>query len=121
MRSLGILVVSLAGDDRADLTDREDKRSVERLFAHATIKILDEPVLCRLARRDVMPRDADVAGPRQHRVRGELGAVIGDDPGSSPASARHTQPLATSRRALPFLPADTSDLRCLASCRRPAA
>ena len=28
---------------------------------------------------DIMPPDADVAGPGQHRVRGELGAVIADD------------------------------------------
>ena len=79
MRPLGIVVVSPAGEDRAGLTDRKEQRLVEQLVAHATIKTLDEPVLRRLARRDVMPLDADIAGPGEHRVRGELGAVIADD------------------------------------------
>ena len=58
---LGVVVVHPAGEDQARLADREGQRLVEKLVAHATIEALDEPVLRRLARRDVMPTSPDQA------------------------------------------------------------
>lgn len=57
------------------LADGEEQRLVEQLVAHATVEAFDEPVLRRLARRDVMPLDAHVAGPGEHRVRRQFGPV----------------------------------------------
>lgn len=61
------------------MANREEQRLVEQLVAHTTIEALDEPVLGRLARRNVMPLDAHVDGSGEHRVRGEFGAVVVDD------------------------------------------
>ena len=48
-------------------------------MAHAAVEAFDEAVLHRLARRDEVPVDAVSFAPGQHGVRGELGAVVGDD------------------------------------------
>jgi hypothetical protein len=42
---------------------------------------LDEPVLLRLAWRDVVPADAGRVGPAQDRVRDQLAVVVGSDLG----------------------------------------
>ena len=46
---------------------------------HLRIECFTDPVLHRLARRDEVPVDARLLAPGQHRVRGELGAMIADD------------------------------------------
>jgi hypothetical protein len=52
---------------------------IEALVAEATVQALDEAVLHRLARRDVVPLDLAIFLPLQDRPRCQLGA-----PGSSP-------------------------------------
>jgi hypothetical protein len=52
---------------------------VQAFIAEPAVEALDEPVLLRLARRDVVPGDATFLMPAQHRVRGQLGAVVADD------------------------------------------
>lgn len=61
MRSLGVGVLYPVGEDCTGLTDREEQRLVEQFVAHATIEALYELVLRRLARRDVVPLDANAA------------------------------------------------------------
>ncbi len=68
-----------SGQGRSAPADREKQCLVEKLVAHATVEALDEPVLRRLARRDIVPLHAGVARPRQHRVRGQLSPVVADD------------------------------------------
>jgi hypothetical protein len=47
------------------------------------------------ARRDVVPGDVALVGPAQHRVRGQLGAVVRDDcPG---LGAAHHDPIELAR------------------------
>lgn len=52
-----------------------EKRFVQQLVAHAIVEALDEPMLCRLARRDITPLDTGVAGPGEHRFCRQLGPV----------------------------------------------
>ena len=79
MGPLGVIMIEPARQDRTSQADREEQGFVKELVAHATFEAADEPVLRRLARRDVMPLDAGVAGPGEHRVRGKLGTVTADD------------------------------------------
>jgi hypothetical protein len=44
-----------------------------------TVEALDEAILRRLAPRDVVPFDAIAGAPAEHGIRGQFGAVIGDD------------------------------------------
>jgi len=53
-----------------------EQRLVEQLVAQASIEARDEGILAWLA---LMPADAVLIGPAQHRIGGELGAVVGDD------------------------------------------
>src|SRR3546814_14874405 len=57
----------------------EEQRLVQKLITHPAIEALDIAVLHRLAGRDVMPLDADLAAPCEHRVRCQLGPVVADD------------------------------------------
>ena len=49
-----------------------EQRLVQQLVAQTAAEALDEGVLGRLARRDVMPVDLAVVGKGQDRIRGEL-------------------------------------------------
>ena len=61
MRPLGVVVIDPAREDRARLADGEEQRLVEQFVAHATDKTLDEPILRRLARCNIVPLDAGIA------------------------------------------------------------
>ena len=63
VRTLGILVMDPAGKVRASMADCKEQRLVEQFVAHAIIRVLDEPVLRRVAWRDGMPLDANTARP----------------------------------------------------------
>ena len=63
MRSLGIIIVSPGGDRLARMSGAHEQRLVEKFVAHATVEALDKPVLRWLARRDIVPLDAGIAGP----------------------------------------------------------
>ena len=70
----------------------KEQRLVEELVAHAAVEALAEGVLHRLARRDVMPGDALGLAPGENGVRGELGAIVGDDdPGTAAAGDERCQ------------------------------
>lgn len=61
------------------MIEAEEQRFVQKLIAHLRVERFADPVLHRFARRDEVPGDARLLAPGQHRVRGELGAVIADD------------------------------------------
>lgn len=52
----------------------------EKLIPHSVVERLAEPVQNRLARRNEVPGDAVILNPGQHRLRGELGAIVRDNP-----------------------------------------
>jgi len=74
-----------AGDRRFGVGEREEQRLVEELVAHAPVEALDESVLGRLPRLDVMPIDLGRRRPADRRVRGELGSVVGNNRRRPPA------------------------------------
>jgi hypothetical protein len=55
------------------------KPTASQNVAQPAVEALDEAVLLRFARRDVVPADAGRIRPAQDRVRGQLGAVVADD------------------------------------------
>ena len=57
-------------------------------------KALDEAVLLRLARRNVVPAGATLVSPAQDRIRRQLGAVVADNGAGLAASTDHIVQLA---------------------------
>src|SRR5580692_2139031 len=57
---------------RPGVRQRMEQPLVQQLIAQATVEAFDEPVLLRLAGRDIMPSDCVAVGPRQHRGQGQL-------------------------------------------------
>ncbi len=75
-------LVVVVGPDRdlcPGMIEAKEQALVEKFVAHATVEALAEAVLHRLSRRDKMPDDVVVLRPGEHRVRRELGPVVGDD------------------------------------------
>ncbi len=79
VRPLGIVVGDPFGDLGSHVVEAEEQRLVQELVAHSAIEAFHEGVLDRLAGRDEVPVDGVVLAPGQHRIAGELGAVVGDD------------------------------------------
>src|ERR1700761_1965872 len=77
--SLGVVVDSPCFDDLTRLRKVAEQMLVETLVAQAAIEALDEAVLGRFARHDVVPFDATLFLPGQDCARGQLGAVVADD------------------------------------------
>ena len=61
------------------LIEIDEQALIEKLVAHPAVEGLDVAVLHRSARCDVMPIHTMILRPAQHRVRGELGAIVGND------------------------------------------
>jgi hypothetical protein len=57
---------------------RAKQRVVKEFVPQPSIEALDEGVLDRLARRDVMPGHSVVVGPAQDRIRGEFASIVAD-------------------------------------------
>jgi hypothetical protein len=57
---------------------RAEQRLVQEFIPQPSIEALDEGVLDRLARRDVMPGHPAVVRPAQDRIRGEFAAIVAD-------------------------------------------
>ena len=79
VRTLGVVVDPPCLDDLARLLEAGEEMLVEALIAQAPVEALDEAVLHRLARRDVVPFDMALLLPVQDGVRGQLGAVVAHD------------------------------------------
>ena len=85
VRSPFVVVTPPGLEHRARVRQGSKQRLVQQLVTQAPVEALIEAVLLGLARRDVMPADAGVVGPRQDGVRGVFRAVVADDGvGSAP-------------------------------------
>jgi hypothetical protein len=74
MRSLRV-VAPPGPQNGTSVGQRSEQRFVEQLVVQAAIKALDEPVLLRLAGRDVVLPDAGLVRPAKNGIRSQLGAV----------------------------------------------
>jgi hypothetical protein len=79
VRPVGVVVLLPYLDQPTSARQVAEHVRIEALVAEATVQALDEAVLHRLARRDVVPLDLAIFLPLQDRPRCQLGA-----PGSSP-------------------------------------
>ena len=75
LRAFGVIILAPSRELGAGVVQGRKQRLVQKLVAQAAVEALDEGVLGRLARCDVMPVDLAVVGKCQDRVRGEPGAV----------------------------------------------
>lgn len=83
-------VVVLPGTDLLPgLAEGREQCLVQQLVPEAPVEALDEAVLHRLARRDVVPFDAGALAPRQDRHRGQLRVVVADHHGRAPPPGDH--------------------------------
>lgn len=73
--AFGVVVRAPGRERGAGVVQGRKQRFVQKLVAQATVEALDEGVLGRLARRDVVPVDLAVVCEGQDGVRGELGSV----------------------------------------------
>ena len=78
MRSVIVIVVTPARDDLAGMAVAAEEVLVEAFVAQPAVERLDEAVLHRFARRNVVPVDAARLPPLKNGVRGQLGAVVRD-------------------------------------------
>ena len=79
MRPDGVVVVAPEGQLAAGIDQAVEELLVQAFVAQAAVETLDESVLLRLARIDVVPFDAVRVGPFQDGLAGELGSVVADD------------------------------------------
>ena len=79
MRPCGVVIDGPVADELAGLIEIDEQALVEKFVAHAAVEGFDIAVLHWPTRRDVMPFHALFLCPAQDRVRGELGAIVGDD------------------------------------------
>ncbi|MNS89613.1 hypothetical protein D3C72_1236310 [compost metagenome] len=61
------------------MIEAEEQAFVEQFVTHSPVEALDIAVLHGLSRRDVMPLDLVILRPGKDGIRGEFGAVIGDN------------------------------------------
>ena len=75
----GVVISDPGADELAGLIEIDEQALIEKFVAHAAVERLDIAVLHRSARCDVMPVHTMILRPARHRVRGELGAIVGND------------------------------------------
>lgn len=74
-----IVVVDSFRDGAAGVIKAEEQALDQEFITHPAVEPLDEAVLHRIAGRDVVPLDAMILRPGEDGVRGELGAVVGNN------------------------------------------
>jgi len=79
VRAVEIVVDPPLFDALAGITVAAEQVLVEALVPQPSVEAFHEAVLHRLAGRDVMPFDLPLFLPCEHGVRGQFGAVVGDD------------------------------------------
>ncbi len=77
MRTHGVVVRPPCLDDPSRRSQRGEQVLVQALVAQATIKALDEAVLLRPTRSDVVPLDPSVLASGEDGVTGQFGAPFG--------------------------------------------
>lgn len=84
-------------DGRSGILEIGEPVQVEAVFSELAIEALDEGVLRRLSGLDEVQLHARLAGPEEHGLARQLGAVVADD-GSRQALAESAE---FTRQALP--------------------
>ena len=79
MGSDGIEIASPVGERLTGVGQRGEQCLVQEFIPELAVEALDEGILGRLARRDVVPCDLLLLCPPQHRHAGEFGSVVADD------------------------------------------
>lgn len=79
MQSVGVVVDPPFFDGLARLVEVGEQVLVEALLTQSAVEALDESILHRFARCDVVPFDTAFLLPSQDGIRGRLGAVVADD------------------------------------------
>ena len=77
-----VVVVPPGAEHEPGVGQRGEQCLVEAFVAQTTIEALDEAVLHRLARRDVVPLDPALLRPAQDGRRPQLGAIAHWEAGS---------------------------------------
>ena len=98
MRSVGVVVDPPFFDQPAGGRQAAEQVLVEAFVTESTVQALDEAVLHRLARRDVVPLDPAIFLPLQDRMRGQLRAVVADDDVGRPRRAMSASSSRATRR-----------------------
>ena len=73
------VVIDQASDLDPRVSHAEAQRLIEKVVEHPPIKAVAEPVLHRLARRELMSFHTHLPASWQYFVAGELGVVIADN------------------------------------------
>lgn len=87
VRSVGVVVNPPVFDQPAGLRQAGEQVLVEALIPEPTVERLNEAILHRLVRRDVVPFHLTLFLPGQDSVRGQLGAIVADDHAGMTAAA----------------------------------
>ena len=86
MGSDGVVVDPPSFNDAPRLRKRDEDVLVQAFVAQPAVEALDEDVLHRLARRDVVPLDPGILGEAQDGPADQLCAVVRDDHAGLPAT-----------------------------------
>ena len=73
-----VVIVPPSGEHRTGLRQAGEDRLVEAFVSETGVEALDEPVLLRFARRDVVSLDVAFLRPAQDRHAGQLGTIVAD-------------------------------------------
>ena len=74
-----IVVVAPPGELAPCIGQAGEHLLVQQLIAQFAVEALDEGILCRLARRDVVPIDTRCVLPIQYGPAGQFGSVVADN------------------------------------------
>jgi hypothetical protein len=86
VRTHGIVVRPPCLDDPSCCSQRWEQELVQTLVAQAANKALNEAVLLRLVRRELLPLDPCILAPCERGVTGQLDAVVADHYAQQPAT-----------------------------------
>ena len=75
MRAVVIVVVAPCGNQMAGMAQGREQVLVEAFVPEPSVEALDEAVLHRFTRRDVVPFHLAILLPFEHGIRREFGAV----------------------------------------------
>jgi hypothetical protein len=79
MRAEVVVVVTPSAERLAHMGEAPEDFFIKELVPQASVEAFDESVLRRLAGRNIMPADAVLVLPFEHRATGELCPVVTDD------------------------------------------
>src|SRR5690606_4027738 len=79
VRSLAVVIADPFANRAAGMAEAEEQRLIEQLIPHPAVEALDECILHRLSRRNIVPVDLVLRRPGEDGVRRELRPVVGNN------------------------------------------